>query len=346
MARRPAAKSDVPARQVLSQLSTPVIVLDGSDRPTYRNAAAEAVIGARPEGGDRALPDTLLALARRARAEHREVTAHGLTLDRGRADAADVSISPLTQPEGWLLMEFLGTGGSRQGGESLLSRHDTASALIRMLGHELRNPLAGLKGAAQLLARELEQAPQLEYVQIIGRECDRLDELLSRLREPGESLAREPVNIHEVCERVLALVAAEAGPELHVDRDYDPSLPELTADRDALVQALLNLARNAWQAGARSLTLRTRLEHDGLIGATRYRQVMRLDCIDDGPGIPPAIRPLLFLPLVTASAGGSGMGLALAQGIAIRHDGLIGFESVPGNTVFTMRIPYPDPAND
>jgi len=336
MPHRQAAKPDVPARQVLSQLSTPVILLDGSDRPAYHNPAADALLGSRP------VPPALRAAARRARAGQRPVTAHGMILDESSRETADVNITPLPRPEGWLLVEWL-SGGATGGGETLLNRHDTASALIRMLGHELRNPLAGLKGAAQLLARELGQSPQLEYVQIIERECDRLDALLSRLREPGGSLAREPVNIHEVCERVRSLLVAEAGPSLTVERDYDPSLPELAADRDALVQALLNLARNAWQAGARAVVLRTRLEHDGLIGATRYRRVMRLDCIDNGPGIAPAIQPLLFLPLVTASAGGSGMGLALAQGIAIRHDGLISFKSVPGETVFTLRIPYPDP---
>lgn len=154
------------------------------------------------------------------------------------------------------------------------------------------------------------------------------------------------MNVHEVTERVASLLAGEAGRSLRLERDYDPSLPMVRGSFDGLVQVLLNLARNAWQAGASRVRLRTRLERDALIASSRHARALRVDVADDGPGVPASIRPLVFFPMVTGRPDGSGLGLALAQAIAIRHDGLITFESDPGDTVFTLLLPLPDFAHE
>lgn len=325
---------------VLGQLATAVMLVDPEGRLRYLNPAAEHLLppsGETPHG----LPSAIGDLLRRARDEDRAFKARGIPLQArdGPAQHADATVTPLDEPAGWLLIELRADDAGRETGETLLSQHGAASMLVRALGHELRNPLAGLKGAAQLLGRELADSSLADYVTLIERESRRMESLLDRLGTPVPERAREPVNIHAVLQQVATLVESESAGALNVVRDYDPSLPELEGSFDALVQALVNLARNAWQAGATSLRLRTRLERDTLVAASRHARVLRVDVQDDGPGVPPAIRPLVFFPMVTGRRGGSGLGLALAQSIAIRHDGLITFESEPGCTVFTLRIP-------
>lgn len=325
---------------MLGQLATAVILVEPGGRPEYLNPAAERLlsIAGKPPF---ALPDAIGELARRARDEERAFTAQDVPLQprNGPAQHVDVTVTPLDEPAGWLLLELGAHDADRGTGETLLSQHGAASMLVRALGHELRNPLAGLKGAAQLLGRELADTPLADYVTLIEHESRRMESLLDRLGTPVPERSREPVNIHAVLQHVATLVAGESAGGLNVARDYDPSLPELEGSFDALVQALLNLARNAWQAGATSIRLRTCLERDTLVAASRHARVLRVDVQDDGPGVPPAIRPLVFFPMVTGRRDGSGLGLALAQSIAIRHDGLITFESEPGCTVFTLRIP-------
>ena len=213
------------------------------------------------------------------------------------------------------------------------------SASLKGLAHELRNPLAGLKGAAQLLSRRVEGEEACELVALIDSEVARLTALLDQLLTPTPPRAHAPVNIHAVLERVLRLAESDAGWAVRLLRDYDPSLPELNGDGDRLVQAVWNLARNAIEAGATHVTLRTRAEHALRIGDELHPIALRLEIIDDGRGVPEALAEQLFLPLVSGRAEGSGLGLALAQQVAREHRGSLAYRSRPGHTVFTLLLP-------
>ncbi|MCM2336427.1 MAG: ATP-binding protein [Pseudomonas sp.] len=216
------------------------------------------------------------------------------------------------------------------------------SAALKGLAHELRNPLSGLKGAAQLLARRVDDADGRELVGLIAEETDRLASLVDRLLAPAPARAHEPLNIHAVLERVLRLAESEAGWAVRLVRDYDPSLPELDGDADRLTQAVWNLVRNAIEAGATTVTLRTRAEHGVRIGDELHPVALRLDISDDGRGVPEALAEQLFLPLVSGRAEGSGLGLALAQQAAREHRGSVAYRSRPGHTVFTVLLPMHD----
>jgi two-component system nitrogen regulation sensor histidine kinase GlnL len=231
--------------------------------------------------------------------------------------------------------------------------HDLTSAnkhLIRNLAHEIKNPLGGIRGAAQLLEFELdarERHDLCEYTQVIVKESDRLQTLVDRLLEPH----RHPhivgdVNIHEVCERVRALIMAEFPRGLTIERDYDVSVPELRGDKEQLIQALLNIVRNAAQAlrerisqGDARIALRTRIARKITIAKRLCKLALDLRVIDNGPGIPEEIRERIFYPLVSGREGGSGLGLTLAQTFVQQHDGLIEVESRPGHTEFQILLP-------
>jgi two-component system, NtrC family, nitrogen regulation sensor histidine kinase GlnL len=215
------------------------------------------------------------------------------------------------------------------------------AAALKGLAHELRNPLAGLKGAAQLLARRVDDEASRELTGLIASEVDRLTALLDRLLAPAPARPFEPLNIHAVLERVLRLAESDAGWAVRLQRDYDPSLPECHGDADRLTQALWNLVRNAIEAGAANVTLRTRAEHGVRIGDTAHALALRLEIADDGRGVPEELAERIFLPLVTGRAEGSGLGLALAQQVAREHGGSLAYRSRPGHTVFTMLLPMP-----
>ncbi|MBT8422862.1 MAG: PAS domain-containing sensor histidine kinase, partial [Gammaproteobacteria bacterium] len=223
---------------------------------------------------------------------------------------------------------------------ALLAQRGVSQRMLRQLAHEIRNPLGGLRGAAQLLERELDDPSLHEFTRIIIGEADRLEGLVAGLLGPGGRPDRRLVNVHEVLEHIAKLTAS-AAPELTVLRDYDPSLPDLLLDRDQLTQAFLNLARNASQATADSgtLVLRTRIATNHVLNARRYRLVALIDVEDDGPGVIDEIADTIFYPLVTGRKDGSGIGLPLAQELVNRHDGLIEFTSQPGKTVFTVSLP-------
>jgi two-component system nitrogen regulation sensor histidine kinase GlnL len=224
--------------------------------------------------------------------------------------------------------------------EHLLDQQQIARALVRGLAHEIKNPLGGLRGAAQLLERELPDAALREYTRIIIGEADRLQGLVNRMLGPNSRLNLRPVSIHEALEHVRALIQAEA-PALSLQRDYDPSLPDLSADRDMLVQALLNVIRNAVEAveGRGQITLRTRSARQILIGKRRHRLVARIEVVDTGPGIPADLLEHIFYPMITGKAQGTGLGLSIAQSIINQHGGLIECQSQPGHTVFTLTLP-------
>lgn len=225
--------------------------------------------------------------------------------------------------------------------EMLISQQQATHALVRGLAHEIKNPLGGLRGAAQLLEREIADESLKEYTRIIIGEADRLQQLMDRMLGPVKLPKIQSVNIHQVLERVRDLVSVEAGPGLKIINDYDPSLPDLQADPDLLVQALLNITRNASQAmaGEGEITLRTRVQRNITIGTRKHRLVARVEVIDNGPGIEEELRRRIFYPMVTSRDDGTGLGLSIAQALISRHHGLIECSSQPGNTVFTILLP-------
>jgi two-component system nitrogen regulation sensor histidine kinase GlnL len=246
-----------------------------------------------------------------------------------------------------LLPQELQTRQDRE--ERLIDQAQANKELIRNLAHEIKNPLGGIRGAAQLLQMEVESKDLIEYTQVIIHEADRLQVLVDRLLAPH----RRPhvvgdVNIHEVCERVRSLILAEFPKGLRVVRDYDTSIPEFRGDREQLIQTVLNIVHNAAQAlvdrlaaGDAEIILRTRISRQVTFGKQRYRLALELHVIDNGPGIPEEIKDRLFFPLVSGRDGGSGLGLNLAQTFVQQHHGLIECDSVPGRTDFKILIPLP-----
>jgi len=225
--------------------------------------------------------------------------------------------------------------------EHLITQQQATHELVRGLAHEIKNPLGGLRGAAQLLEREINDEALLEYTRIIIGEADRLSALMDSMLGPNKLPNIQAVNLHEVLERVTALVLAEAGEKLQFHQDYDPSLPEIQADADLLVQAVLNIVRNAAQAlgNEGDITLRTRVQRNFNIGASRHRLVARIEIIDNGPGIDEALRKQIFYPMITGRSDGTGLGLSIAQALISRHRGLVECTSEPGETVFTILLP-------
>ncbi len=229
-----------------------------------------------------------------------------------------------------------------QHGESLTRLPDALHAALQGLAHEVRNPLAGLRGAAQLLARRnRDDADAQRYVEVMLHECDRLGALVDRLLNPASGQAMVPINVHQVLERVRLLAEAAAQHEggARLLRDYDPSLPELVADADRLTQAVWNLVRNALEAGARQVRLRTRAERNVLIGERTHRLALRVEVEDDGCGVSDDLAERIFLPLVSGRADGTGLGLTLVQQVAREHGGQLSCRSRPGHTLFTLLLP-------
>ncbi len=247
---------------------------------------------------------------------------------------------------GGLLLEFHATGERQRldREERLLDSARANRELVRNLAHEIKNPLGGIRGAAQLLELELTTPALREYTQVIIKEADRLRALVDRLLAPdNRPRSFESVSIHEVCERVRSILLAEYPSGLVIVRDYDPSLPEVLGDRGQLIQALLNLSRNAAEAldGRGRIQLRTRVSRQVVIDRTRHRLALELHVVDNGPGIPEALRDRVFYPLVSGREGGSGLGLPLAQTYIERHGGTIECESRPGLTDFRILLPLP-----
>ena len=265
------------------------------------------------------------------------IPVHVVVAQTERPDAIVVEMLPIEQQ-------------TRQDRESrLLDQSAINRELVRNLAHEIKNPLGGIRGAAQLLQMEVESRELTEYTQVIIHEADRLQSLVDRLLAPH----RKPhvvgdVNVHEVCERVRSVILAEFPRGLRVERDYDVSIPEFRGDREQLIQAVLNIAHNAAHAlsdriaaGDAELMFRTRITRQVTIGKDRYRLALELHVIDNGPGVPDSIRDRIFMPLVSGRDGGSGLGLTLAQTFVQQHHGVIEFESQPGKTDFMLLLPLP-----
>lgn len=225
--------------------------------------------------------------------------------------------------------------------EQLNTQFQATKELLRGLAHEIKNPLGGLRGAAQLLERELPTVELKEYTQVIIDEADRLRNLVDRMLASHNPPRLEWVNIHQIIERVCSLVSIESPDSIKIIRDYDPSLPELHADSDQLIQAILNVTRNAAQAlnGSGNITLRTRPLRQFTIGQKLHKLLLSIQVIDDGPGIPPDMLEAIFYPMVSGHAEGTGLGLTIAQTMITQHNGLIECSSEPGKTIFTLLLP-------
>ena len=227
--------------------------------------------------------------------------------------------------------------------EQMLDQTQANRLLLRNLAHEIKNPLGGIRGAAQLLEQELEKPALREYTQVIVQEADRLRSLMEKLLAPQNASHYSALNIHEVLERVRSVVLAEMPEGLKIQRDYDISLPALIGDKEQLIQAMLNIVRNAAQAmqGNGRIILRTRVARQATIIKRRHRLAVMVQIIDDGPGIPPELQDKIFYPLVSGRPDGHGLGLTLAQDLVSQHHGTIEFDSEPGCTRFTVMLPLP-----
>jgi two-component system nitrogen regulation sensor histidine kinase GlnL len=339
---------------IVDNLTTAVLVLDAGLGVQSLNPAAEALLDVsanQVRGMDlrQLLPEAEVFAAALAR-----LTASGyplterdmqLVLPNTQVITVDCVMTPVSEPASpdGILVELLDLDRHKQISreEQLMSQNESARALVRGLAHEIRNPLGGLRGAAQLLDRELDSEELKEYTRIIVREADRLQALLERLLGPRTRLKKRAMNIHEVAEHVRALVEAETPAAVVVDRDYDPSIPELEADPELLIQATLNVVKNAVQAidGAGRILIKTRIHRQYTIGQRRHRLVVRVDVSDNGSGVPEELKALIFYPMVTGRSEGTGLGLSIAQSLVNQHGGLIECHSEPGNTTFSILLP-------
>ena len=343
----------MPEIGLFDHLTTAVLVLEQRSVIERMNAAAESLLDTSIQAACGSPLSNLVAAGELLDAVDRVLdTSEPLTeralpiaLDTGHTRIVDCTLTPIpeTHHTARILVELVQLDRRNQitREERLLSQIAHVRNLIRRLGHEIKNPLGGLRGAAQLLESELRDVALREYTGVIIREADRLTNLVDRMVGPRRPPRMEPVNIHEVTERVRALVNAETPASILVERDYDPSIPDLAADSELLIQAMLNIARNAAHAlgEAGRIVLRTRVQRRVNIGATQHRLVCRIDVVDDGPGIPDDLVDSMFYPLVSGRGGGTGLGLSIAQSLVYEHGGIVECASRPGETTFSILIP-------
>jgi two-component system nitrogen regulation sensor histidine kinase GlnL len=344
--------------ELLDAMVTSVFLLDQELHVTYLNAAAQSLLGL---STNQALGRSIAELTRGAESLLP-------MFDRVREGGEGVVQRELAWPAPGGVDRILDCAVTQvvMGGQSLrllleieditqhrrLTRENALLAqlggsrlMVRQLAHEIKNPLGGLRGAAQLLERELLDPALREYTRVIISEADRLTNLLDSMLGPGRPPSKQLINLHELLERVYHLLRSEAPESVAIDRDYDPSLPPLTLDPNHIIQAMLNLGRNAIQAltgapvDSPRLFLRTRAATNVSVGAHRHRLVASIQFEDNGPGVLNEIRETIFYPLVSGRADGSGLGLGIAQDLVSRHGGLIEFDSAPGRTIFVISLP-------
>lgn len=343
--------------ELLDALVTSVFLLDQDLHVTYLNAAAQTLLGL---GANQAIgrrftdlargAETLLVLFERARTGGEGVVQRELAWPApGGVDRIlDCAVTQVTLDQTQkLLLEIEDITQHRRltRENALLAQLGGSRLMVRQLAHEIKNPLGGVRGAAQLLERELLDPALREYTRVIISEADRLTNLLDSMLGPGRPPAKVLINVHELLERVYHLLRSEAREGVIVDRDYDPSLPPLTVDPNHIIQAMLNLGRNAIQALSGSgvdsprLVLRTRAASNVGVGSKRHRLVASIQFEDNGPGVLAEIRDTIFYPLVSGRSDGTGLGLGIAQDLVSRHGGLIEFDSAPGRTIFEISLP-------
>jgi two-component system nitrogen regulation sensor histidine kinase GlnL len=342
----------------LDLLAASVLVVDAAGLVRYANPAAEHLLEVSVKSLSRQKlaglftnGEELAALCTQALAHRYADLRQDLTLQRASREPLHVHIMVSAAGEEEVVVELRENVQQLKldREERILDQSQANKELIRNLAHEIKNPLGGIRGAAQLLELELPDPSLREYTQVIIKEADRLQTLVDRLLAPH----RRPhivgdVNIHEVCERVRSLVLAEFPSGLSIRRDYDASIPEFRGDKEQLIQAVLNIVHNAAQAlrrriaaGEAEIVLRTRVARQVTLAKVRYGLALDLHIIDNGPGIAPEIRDRIFYPLVSGREGGSGLGLTLAQTFVQQHLGLVECESRPGLTDFRILIPLP-----
>ena len=350
-------------KRLLDNLSTSVIVFDNQMCLSYINLAAESLLAISGRQIKNAWIGDIFLDAEQdieeitnATKEQRSFTKRRtvLNLPQGRSIVVDYTITPLSELDQYqVLMELQGLNYAERINkeEALISTHETTRELVRGLAHEIKNPLGGIRGAAQLLARELPDNELTDYTNVIIEEADRLHNLVDRLVGTKKLPELKPINIHEVLERVRNLIEAEvADKDIHVERNYDPSIPNVMADSEQLIQAVLNIVRNAMQAlespNVRHKTgvikLSTRVLRNVTIGAVFHRLAARTEIIDNGPGIPEELISSIFYPMISGRAEGTGLGLSIAHSIINQHKGMIECSSKPGETRFAIFIPVAD----
>jgi two-component system nitrogen regulation sensor histidine kinase GlnL len=340
----------------LDHLASAVLLLDAAQQVRYANSAAENLLGlagraliGRPLAVVLGHSAGLQAALDNALANNWGYTGQNVEVARGEDEVLHLNctVTPVhcaDAPAMRMLLELQPIDqqlkASRE--ERLIEQQEANRALIRNLAHEIKNPLGGIRGAAQLLERELNNPALKEYTQVIIQEADRLQDLLQRLLSPHRAAMQPaPVNVHELLERVRSLLELEYPETLVIRRDYDISLPELIGDREQLIQVFLNVARNAAQAlhGQGEIVLRTRAARQVTLAKRRFRLVIDVAIIDNGPGIPADLKERIFYPLVSGRPEGTGLGLTLAQSFVQRHHGSIECDSRPGRTCFLIRLP-------
>jgi two-component system nitrogen regulation sensor histidine kinase GlnL len=343
-----------PAVHGLDMLATAVLIANDQQQVVYLNASAENLFAiSLTQVAGRTLSEVfgdapiLSAAIRYATAHNCSYTEHELELAMYGRPVLQLACTVTVIDHGLLLELRQIDQQLRVEREARLFEQSQAHReLIRNLAHEIKNPLGGIRGAAQLLERELERPALHEYTQVIIKETDRLQTLMDRLLSPHRMPTTGPVNIHEVLERVRSVMVAEF-PNIRVRRDYDISMPLLTGDREQLIQVVLNIARNAAQALSGAVDIarpgeiyfKTRIVRQVTIARSRYRHAICLEIIDNGPGIPEAMRERVFQPLISGRVGGSGLGLTIAHNFVLQHHGTITVASAPGRTCFTVLLP-------
>ncbi|EPJ51140.1 MAG: hypothetical protein OFPI_18200 [Osedax symbiont Rs2] len=345
--------------QVISNLTTSVIVLDSSLCAVYMNSSAEVLIGV---SASRLAPTPIYKwlffnskeqqMLHRALLDQHPYTIReaAIATVKGLELVIDYSVSPIELSAGpGLLIEIQGRDRLLriEKEEELIERHATTRSLVRNMAHEIKNPLGGIRGAAQLLERQLADASLGEYTQVIIDEADRLRDLVDKLLGPRALPEFSLINVHSVLERVYTLAVAEVANQIDIIRDYDPSIPDISGDRGQLIQAVLNLLRNAVQSLMENpvprpqIIIRTRTKRQVTLGSTKHRLVCLIEIIDNGQGIAGELLSSMFFPMISGRADGSGLGLSISQSIVSAHGGLIECDSEIGSTVFSLWLPLP-----
>ncbi len=345
------------AQRIADNLSSAVCLLDGGLRLRYINPAGEALFGVSAKrllgipAEDLLSSPRLAALLTGALEEGQPFTEREcrMSVSGEQGITVDLAVIPLREPPELLLeMHRVDHQLRIAREENLIAQQQATREVVRGLAHEIKNPLGGLRGAAQLLESELGDSPLREYTGVIIHEADRLQNLLNRMLGPNTLPHKRRINIHQVLERVRTLVQAEAPAGVHLLWDYDPSLPELHADLDQLIQVVLNIVRNAVQAlpGEGEIILRSRALRRYTVGHLCHKLVLCIDIIDNGPGIPEQMQQKIFYPLVTGRAEGTGLGLSIAQSLVNQHGGVIECRSRPGRTRFSIFLPVSEPEEE